>query len=86
VFLCLSVCFAYAKSCAVYFKVSSSSQGEFKTNWLALFQRLEVVIEEVNVEAGLEHCRYGLSPAKEVFDLIPIDPKEQQYKHTWQIG
>eukprot|EP00354_Favella_ehrenbergii_P003926 CAMPEP_0170457202 /NCGR_PEP_ID=MMETSP0123-20130129/4576_1 /TAXON_ID=182087 /ORGANISM="Favella ehrenbergii, Strain Fehren 1" /LENGTH=184 /DNA_ID=CAMNT_0010720923 /DNA_START=394 /DNA_END=947 /DNA_ORIENTATION=+ len=50
------------------------SDGELVADGLALLNRLEVVVEEVDVEAGLEDGRQRLRPAEEALHLVAVDP------------
>lgn len=42
----------------------------------ALADALEVVVEEVHVQARLQDARQDLSPAIEVVEVVSIDPVE----------
>ena len=54
------------------------SDGQLVSDGLALFNRLEVIVEEVDVEAGLQDGSHRLRPAEEALVLVPVDPVKTQ--------
>ena len=55
---------------------SVDSHGQLVADGLALLDRLEVVVEEVDVEARLQDGRKRLRPAEEALDLVAVDPAQ----------
>ena len=65
----------------IYGCALSVSHGQLILNWLALFEWLEVVEQEVDVEAGLQDARHHLGPAEEIFHLVSVDPIQHETLH-----
>ena len=59
------------------------SHGQLVPDRLALLHRLEVVVEEVNVQARLQQGSQCLRPAEEALDLVAVDPTDMA-KRTGQ--
>ena len=54
------------------------SHGELIADGFAILDSLSVVVEEVNVEAGLHESGNRLRPAEEALSLVSVDPTHTQ--------
>ena len=69
-------CFLISSNSCRDYERNSCSHWEFVAHLFAAFLHwLEVIVEEVNVEASLDHSGNCLCPAEEVFIVVAVDPK-----------
>lgn len=60
------------------------SVGQIVANWFSIFECLKVIVEEIAVKASLYGSRQKLCPAKEVVDLVAVNPiKSEGY---WKLS
>lgn len=75
-----SVCFPILSTgvvvCVSQDDVLSRSDGELVADRFSIFNCLYIVVEEIDVEAGLQEGGKRLRPAEEALSLISVDPIE----------